>query len=76
MKKRIMALLLSLVMACGMTSLAGCKSSSGGDSDVIKIGVFEPLTGENGGGGSQEVDGIKYANKVYPEVLGKKLSLS
>jgi branched-chain amino acid transport system substrate-binding protein len=43
--------------------------------DTIKIGVFEPLTGENGGGGSQEVDGIKYANKVYPEVLGKKVEL-
>lgn len=75
MKKRIMALLLSAAMACGMVSLVGCTSSSGSDSNVIKIGVFEPLTGENGGGGSQEVDGIKYANKVYPEVLGKKVEL-
>lgn len=75
MKKCIMALLLSAAMACGMISLVGCTNSSGNDSDVIKIGVFEPLTGENGGGGSQEVDGIKYANKVYPEVLGKKVEL-
>lgn len=44
-------------------------------SDVIKIGVFEPLTGENGGGGQQETDGIKYANKMYPTVLGKKVEL-
>lgn len=44
-------------------------------NDVIKIGVFEPLTGENGGGGSQELEGVKYANKIYPEVLGKKVEL-
>ncbi|MGD9568185.1 MAG: ABC transporter substrate-binding protein [Sedimentibacter sp.] len=48
---------------------------SGTSSDVIKIGVFEPLTGENGGGGQQETDGIKYANKMYPTVLGKKVEL-
>ncbi|HBV69110.1 MAG TPA: amino acid ABC transporter substrate-binding protein [Clostridiales bacterium] len=50
-------------------------TSSGAKSDVIKIGVFEPLTGENGGGGQQETDGIRYANKMYPEVLGKKIEL-
>ena len=35
---------------------------------VIKIGVFEPQTGENGGGGIQEVYGIRYANKIYNTV--------
>ncbi len=35
---------------------------------VIKIGVFEPTTGENGGGGFQEVLGIRYANQVHPTV--------
>jgi branched-chain amino acid transport system substrate-binding protein len=45
------------------------------DADVIKIGVFEPLTGMNGGGGLQELGGIEYANKMYPEVLGKKIQL-
>lgn len=36
--------------------------------DVIKIGVFEPQTGENGGGGLQEVLGARYANTVYPTI--------
>lgn len=36
--------------------------------DVIKIGVFEPQTGENGGGGLQEVYGIRYANEQFPTV--------
>jgi len=35
---------------------------------VIKIGVFEPTTGENGGGGAQEVLGARYANKIYNTV--------
>lgn len=35
---------------------------------VIKIGVFEPITGENGGGGFQEVLGVRYANQVVPTV--------
>lgn len=61
-----------------VTTFTACQSqgsSANPSSDVIKIGVFEPLTGENGGGGQQETDGIKYANKVYSEVLGKKVEL-
>ena len=45
--------------------------------DVVTIGVFEPQTGENGGGGFQEVLGIRYANTVYPtiEVGGKTYTI-
>lgn len=81
MKKKI-ALILAAVMVCS-SFFAGCgkKDSSSGDtsstndSDVIKIGVFEPLTGANAGGGALELEGIKLANKLYPEVLGKKVEL-
>ncbi|MFV0342732.1 MAG: ABC transporter substrate-binding protein [Anaerocolumna sp.] len=73
MKKKVLALGLCAVLAVGL--LSGCStketSSSGnkdGNSNVIKIGVFEPLTGENGGGGYQEVLGMRYANQVYPTV--------
>ncbi|MGN1172046.1 MAG: ABC transporter substrate-binding protein, partial [Lachnospiraceae bacterium] len=85
MKKKLLAVLMVAAMTvatlagCGKSSADGAAASSDGaaadSGDVIKIGVFEPLTGENGGGGSQEVDGIKYANQVYPEVLGKKIEL-
>lgn len=76
--KRKLSLLLSLLMI--ITMFTACAKEQGtstdaGSSDVIKIGVFEPLTGENGGGGQQETDGIKYANKMYPTVLGKKVEL-
>ena len=30
--------------------------------------MFEPTTGENGGGGYQEVLGIRYANEMHPTV--------
>lgn len=35
---------------------------------VVKIGLFEPLTGQNGGGGVQEAQGAWYANEVRPTV--------
>nr|WP_319238276.1 ABC transporter substrate-binding protein [uncultured Propionivibrio sp.] len=73
MKKIFSLLTLAAIMAAGV-SLSGC-SNSGSSSDVIKIGVFEPLTGANGAGGADEHDGIKLANKLFPTVLGKKVQL-
>jgi branched-chain amino acid transport system substrate-binding protein len=51
-------------------ALSGCKGKSG---DVIKIGVFEPMTGANAAGGAMEVEGIRLANELNPtlEVAGK-----
>lgn len=72
MKKAIYVLLCVLMVA---VMFAGCGSSSSSDEDVIKIGVFEPLTGANAAGGALEVAGMKYANTVYSEVLGKKVEL-
>ena len=73
MKKIVSALTLAAALVAGV-SIVSC-SSSGGDSDVIKIGVFEPLTGANGAGGADEYDGIKLANKLNPTILGKKIVL-
>lgn len=75
MKRKVLALVLSLCMVIGM--LTACSKPSGDDKNVIKIGVFEPLTGENGGGGFQEVLGMRYANKVYPtvDINGKTYNL-
>ena len=36
--------------------------------NVIKIGVFEPSSGDNGAGGKQEVLGVEYAHSLKPTV--------
>jgi len=72
-KKIVSALTLAAALVAG-ASIVSCSSSST-DADVIKIGVFEPLTGANGAGGADEYDGIKLANKLFPTVLGKKVQL-
>ena len=58
--------ILSFLVAISMVAMClfGCKNTAA-SGDTIKIGVFEPMTGENGGGGFQEVLGIRYANKLY-----------
>ena len=74
--KKILALAVAASMmmtACTKESDSG--STDSGSGDVIKIGVFEPLTGANAGGGEMETEGIKLANKMYPKVLGKKVEL-
>ena len=57
--KKVLALVLALMLFIPAIALA---------EDVVKIGVFEPVTGENGGGGFQEVLGMRYANQVAPTV--------
>ncbi len=68
--KKVFAITLAACLSASM--VAGCStgsSSSASDgAKVIKIGVFEPTTGENGGGGLQELLGMRYANKTHPTV--------
>jgi branched-chain amino acid transport system substrate-binding protein len=73
MNKIVSCLTVAAAMAVGLSMVSCSKPAT--DSDVIKIGVFEPLTGANGAGGADEYDGIKLANKLFPEVLGKKVQL-
>ena len=66
--KKIFALLLALSLICCL--FAGCAPASGGGAsgDVIKIGVYEPQSGDNGAGGKQEILGMQYANYMTPTV--------
>ena len=74
--KKLFALLLTLAMALSLAACGGSGSGSGGAQDggsgggekVVKIGVFEPQTGDNGPGGKQEILGMQYANSVQPTV--------
>ena len=67
MKKKV-ALLLTLVMIFSLFAV-GCGSNDDAEyAGTVKIGVFEPASGDNGAGGKQETLGIQYANKVQPTV--------
>lgn len=76
--KKFIALALASVMTLSLAACGGGSDAPADDAataagtaisgETIKIGVFEPTTGENGGGGMQEVLGIRYANTVAPTV--------
>ena len=69
------ALLMGALAGCGGNtgsgSVSGSDASTGGSSsgeNVIKIGVFEPFTGDSASGGNKEYLGMQYANSVTPTV--------
>ena len=67
MKKKV-ALLLALVMIFTLFAV-GCGNNDDAEyAGTVKIGVFEPASGDNGAGGKQETLGIQYANHVQPTV--------
>ncbi len=67
--KKIIAIALCLVM---VFALCACGGSGSGSSDsgekVVKIGVFEPQSGQNAAGGKKEILGIEYAHSLYPTI--------
>ena len=69
MRKFFTALLLASALAL---TIAG---ASMGADDVIRIGVFNCLTGQNAFGGQLELEGTQLAHKLNPEILGKKVEL-
>lgn len=56
----------TLILCLMAVMFAGCSAGTAGN--VIKIGVYEPSSGDNGAGGKQEVLGIEYANSLVNEV--------
>ena len=69
--KKIFALVLALAMALALVACGGGDDGTADQSSgekVVKIGVFEPQTGDNGAGGKQEILGMQYANYVQPTV--------
>ena len=58
--KRYLAILLAVLMMIPTFAMA---------EGVVKIGVFEPASGDSGAGGKQEMLGMQYANAVQPTVV-------
>mgnify|MGYP002517524481 CR=1 FL=1 len=72
------AMTLSLLAGCGSSGSGSAAGSSAGSSaaasapasgdKVVKIGVFEPATGDSASGGKKEMLGMQYANSETPTV--------
>ena len=86
MKKKITVIIcfaLVAVMATGCTTFNNFKNAffseepaeSAPEEGVIRIGVYEPLSGEYRQYGEEERIGIELANEMYPEAAGKKVEL-
>ena len=56
--KKILAIVLAMMLVLSAAAMA----------ETVKIGVFEPASGDNGAGGKQEMLGMQYANKETPTV--------
>ena len=65
--KKIIAFVLVLCMALSLCACGTAQQAESGEK-VIKIGVFEPTSGDSASGGKKEVLGMQYANQLTPEV--------
>ena len=64
------SLAMALMLVASMLCSVACA-----DEDVIKVGVFNCLTGQNAFGGQLELEGTQLAHSLNPEILGKKVEL-
>ena len=72
MKKKALSMLLAGTMVLGLAACGGGtkpEGTSGDGEKVVRIGVFEPSTGDSGPGGKQEMLGMQYANQETPTVV-------
>ena len=56
----------SFILVALALIFVGCNNNK---TPVVKIGVYEPASGDNGAGGKQETLGVQYANTVTPTVM-------
>ncbi len=88
MKKKlsvIICLILIMSLMTGCTTFNNFKNAFFSDNSAItnveqsertiKIGVYQPLTGEYKDKGNEEKIGIELAHELYPEVLGRNIEL-
>lgn len=67
MKKLVSLFLVVLVLVTAVPLFAG-GAKEGSQANVVKIGIFEPSTGDSASGGKKEMLGMQYANKETPTV--------
>ena len=76
---------IALIMAIALVSLCSCTTFDSfktefitgheGSDKIVKIGIFEPMSGADKEKAQAEIDGILLAHSLYPTVDGKKVEL-
>ncbi len=78
--KKLIAVFIVLIL---VGSLAGCTTFdnfkreciTGEKEDVVRIGIFEPMSGTDKEAAEKEIRGIELAHGLHPTVDGKKVEL-
>lgn len=67
--KKFLAMVLALCMVLSLCACGGGNSDAADSGEkVVKIGVFEPSSGDSASGGKKEILGMQYANALTPEI--------
>lgn len=75
---------LAVCLAFVLITVSGCSTyasfaeeflSEEKEEDIVRIGVFEPLSGSDEEAARFEIMGIELAHKLHPTVLGKRVEL-
>ena len=66
--KKIVALLLVLCMMLSLVACGSGEKAAANEEKVVKIGVFEPSSGDSASGGKKEILGMQFANAETPTV--------
>ena len=65
MKRKLFSVLMTTALAAAMAAGTAVPAFA---AETVKIGVYEPASGDNGAGGKQETLGIQFANSETPTV--------
>ena len=74
--KKLLSLALALSLTLGLVACGGGGSETGGsaassgssEEKVVKIGVFEPASGDSASGGKKEILGMQFAQSETPTI--------
>ena len=66
MKRKLLIICLALLVLS--LALGSCEGKKAAD-DVVRIGVYQPLTGANAAGGALELEGVRLAHELNPTVV-------
>lgn len=58
------AALLPVLLACGSAYFARAPAAAAAPAEIIKIGIYEPASGDNSASGLQETLGVQYAHSL------------